>query len=268
MESYNSFPSSLNRDHALAKWYQDIRVDFLTDDELSFELAVRYIMLEGDRSQMRRCLRARLKVEKIDSVSVKSLKTDPKFEVHKCKEKLEEIEKCLAEKKKETFMICKDRLLHLGARVKLVYDHAPEHLKDDLLSIFTIVTDHLYYFFYKSVSFEQEREESGEEHEEEENDCQSLEDVLKDIPKDTVTVQVAKRVLLRELDRRKRAEDSVTWLKAEIIDFQYRLQASLETPKTWNAHVQTEPIDILGSISNSSSAPMYNASGLSSSGFE
>lgn len=257
MESYNSFPASLNRDDTFATWYQDIRVDFLADDELAFELAVRDILVEGDRSQMRRCLRAKLKAEKQDGIGTRTLKTDPTIEVQKCKDKLGEIERCLVERKKDGFIVCRDRLLHLGARAKLVFNQAPDALKDDLVSVFTIVTDHLYYFFYKSVSFEPEQQESEEEDDVEEDDIPSLEDLLKDIPDDVETVQIDRKVLLKEVDKRKRAEESEKWFKAEVNNLEYRLQASMEAPQTWNAQVQTDPVDPLGNASVFSAGPSH-----------
>lgn len=237
MESYNSFPPTLKREETFSVWFYDIRVDLLADDELAFELAVRSITVERDRSQMRRCLRASLKAEKHEGVSHKSLHTDPVSQVAVCKDKLEELENLLQENNLST---CKDRLLHLGARTLLVLDKIPDNMKEELHTIFTIITDHLYYYFYKAVNFQDEVGNSDDDQVQEER-IRSLEEILTEIPEEVEVVKVDKKVLVYELERRKRAEDSEAYYKAEIAKLEYRLQAPTHIPERWNRQVQTDP---------------------------
>lgn len=243
MESYNSFPASLNREVTFDKWYYEIRVDLLTDDELAFELAVRDIAVDKDRSQRRRCLRARLKVERHEGSSVRTLKSDPKEDIEQCRAKLAELEAMLRE---DATTVCKDRLLHLGARIKLVLCHAPQDIKDELIKMFVRVTDHLYFFYYKSVRFEHDVEGEGAESiGDDMEDIPTLEDILRETECEVELVKVPRLVLLKELERRLRAEQAEESLTVEVANLSSQLQKFIHHKETWNQQVQTDEVEDL-----------------------
>ena len=159
MDSYNSFPETMDRQKTFTEWYYELRPDLLTDEELAFELKVRQINIEGDRSKLLQCLRGKLKAEKLgEEIPLESFQGHLKLQEELCRKKLVELESILRNRSAE-FTHSKDRLLHLGGRLLLLNSQAEGNLKDDLETMFGIIADHLYYYFYKEAEEEDSENE-------------------------------------------------------------------------------------------------------------
>lgn len=239
MESYGSFPEEKNRDDAIDTWYSDLRADMLTEDELNFELD---ILVDRDRSRMRGCLRSKLKSEQ-EAGQIppdRNLKNTVKQEIAIARQKLEEIETQIKKGSAEQIAYMRSRLLHLGARLRLALCSATEMEKDDLTTIFSIVMNHLYYFYYREDAPGNETE-SGTESEDEEL---TLEQIIQQAGA-AETLQVDKAVLLRELEKLRQANEEENRLKTELQVLHNEISAGRQQSNLGDHGVQTDDLNLL-----------------------
>lgn len=111
------------------KWYRDIRVDFLLESELNYELEIRDITIANDPTltSRRRCLREKLKCEKDPNVRQVYSHDRPVIdEIRECNEKYSELCEKLKGTEKNGLEKCKVRLLHLANRIKILLNYIKE----------------------------------------------------------------------------------------------------------------------------------------------
>lgn len=120
--------SRLSFDNAcelLLEWYYQMRVEFLTDDELEYELVSRAVLMDGNFNvaRKRKLLRDRLKAERDGTVEkhVQSVVGDESTAIDVCSQKFVEIKTsldlCQEDENKNQYF---SRLLHLGMRVWVI----------------------------------------------------------------------------------------------------------------------------------------------------
>ncbi|XP_055605869.1 uncharacterized protein LOC129754038 [Uranotaenia lowii] len=116
--------------------FYKLRVDHLEEDEIDYELDVRNIRFEqGDNiSRKKRCLRETLKCGKDNQSSItKVFNRDLDQETQICENKLRKVEEACFYTSSRKFPInFFSTLLHLGCRIKLIKQNAPETATDHL----------------------------------------------------------------------------------------------------------------------------------------
>lgn len=139
------------RECDIEKYFRNVRVDHLSEDELDYELDVRGVMSvpNDTMSRKRRSLRERLKQEKEENFpNVKTLNREPLEELAICELKLKEIEEVLVNTPKVVPPRCQSSLLHLGCRVKLLKNYVGEGEMRKLDQLLLKVLFHLNTYFY------------------------------------------------------------------------------------------------------------------------
>lgn len=137
------------------EWYLgDLRVDFLLEDELNYELEVREIQISNDPNCTRRnrILRDRLKFERNPTQrSVYVLKRSITNEIEGCSAKCSELFDVLDNKNKSLLPKCQSRLLHLANRIQILLSnfHDRPFLTDKFRCVFTDVVNKTANFFYR-----------------------------------------------------------------------------------------------------------------------
>lgn len=136
--------------------YRGMRVDYLSPEELNYELFLRNIIIGDDQSccKRRRRLKQIMKNEREGHEFIIHYDQDPEDDLKTCRYLFREHEQTLSKSPSEQVKnTCKARLLHLGHRLAIVKNHAIGECKTQAIEAFRSGLDLFSEHFWSDDAF-------------------------------------------------------------------------------------------------------------------